>query len=181
MRVLGRLVDDIKGNAASLSMAGLAETAGRMGMVVRSGGGMPTKVRGLRELQGSLKINYDAAMRVGHHAWRTGRGRALRRQLPGLGRPAAPLGEHPVDERSSQQDDHEMDQHADEQGHVGKRPQDEPGTNGCEKDSKPMHRTASGRGSAVLEAEVSQNRIDHRNPTLRIIEVSQCALAVLLP
>ena len=63
MRALGRLVDDIKGNAASLSMAGLAETAGRMGMLVRGGGGMPTKVRGLRELQGSLKINYDAALR----------------------------------------------------------------------------------------------------------------------
>jgi hypothetical protein len=64
MRALGRLVDDIKGNASSLSMAGLAETAGRMGMVVRGGGGIPTKVRGLRELQGSLKINYDAAMRT---------------------------------------------------------------------------------------------------------------------
>jgi hypothetical protein len=64
MRALCRLVDDIKGNASSLSMAGLAETAGRMGMVVRSGGGIPTKVRGLRELQSSLKINYDAAMRT---------------------------------------------------------------------------------------------------------------------
>jgi hypothetical protein len=64
MRGLGRLLDDIKGNAASLSMAGLAETAGRMGMLVRSGGAMPAKVRGLRELQGSLKINYDAALRA---------------------------------------------------------------------------------------------------------------------
>jgi hypothetical protein len=63
MRGLGRLLDDIKGNAASLSMAGLAETAGRMGMLVRSGGAMPLKVRGLRELQGSLKINYDKALR----------------------------------------------------------------------------------------------------------------------
>jgi len=63
MRALGRLVDDIKGNAASLSLGGLAETAGRMGMLVRGGGGLPTKVRGLRELQGSLKINYDAALR----------------------------------------------------------------------------------------------------------------------
>jgi hypothetical protein len=63
MRALGRLVDDIKGNAASLSLGGLADTAGRMGMLVRGGGGMPTKVRGLRELQGSLKINYDAALR----------------------------------------------------------------------------------------------------------------------
>jgi hypothetical protein len=63
MRALGRLVDDIKGNAASLSMGGLSETAGRMGMLVRGGGGMPMKVRGLRELQGSLKVNYDAALR----------------------------------------------------------------------------------------------------------------------
>jgi hypothetical protein len=63
IRGLGRLLDDIKGNAASLSLGGLAETAGRMGMLVRGGGGVPMKVRGLRELQGSLKINYDAALR----------------------------------------------------------------------------------------------------------------------
>ncbi len=63
MRGLGRLLDDIKGNAASLSLGGLSETAGRMAMLVRSGGGVPMKVRGLRELQGSLKINYDAALR----------------------------------------------------------------------------------------------------------------------
>ena len=62
-RGLGRLLDDIKGNAASLSMSGLSDTAGRMGMLVRGGGGMPQKVRGLREMQGSLKINYDAALR----------------------------------------------------------------------------------------------------------------------
>lgn len=63
MRGLGRLLDDIKGNAASLSLGSLADTAGRMGMLVRGGGGVPMKVRGLRELQGSLKINYDAALR----------------------------------------------------------------------------------------------------------------------
>ena len=63
MRGLGRLLDDIKGNATSLSMGSLADTAGRMGMLVRAGGGIPMKVRGLRELQGSLKINYDAALR----------------------------------------------------------------------------------------------------------------------
>ena len=62
-RGLGRLLDDIKGNAAALSLGGLADTAGRMGMLVRGGGGLPMKVRGLRELQGSLKINYDAALR----------------------------------------------------------------------------------------------------------------------
>jgi hypothetical protein len=63
MRGLGRLLDDIKGNAASLSLGGLAETAGRMGMLVRSRGGMPVKVRGLREMQSSLKSSYDAALR----------------------------------------------------------------------------------------------------------------------
>jgi len=63
MRGLGRLLDDIKGNAASLSLSGLSETAGRMGMLVRSRGAMPIKVRGLREMQASLKSNYDAALR----------------------------------------------------------------------------------------------------------------------
>jgi len=63
MRALGRLLDDIKGNSASLSLGNLADTAGRMAMLVRGGGGLPTKVRGLRELQSSLKINYDAALR----------------------------------------------------------------------------------------------------------------------
>jgi hypothetical protein len=63
LRGLGRLLDEIKSNSASLSLAGLADTAGRMGMLVRSGGGLALKVRGLRELQGSLKMNYDAALR----------------------------------------------------------------------------------------------------------------------
>ena len=63
VRGLGRMLDDIKGNAASLSLGSLADTAGRMGMLTRGGGGMAMKVRGLRELQGSLKINYDAALR----------------------------------------------------------------------------------------------------------------------
>ena len=63
LRALGRMLDGIKANAASLSLSGLAETAGRMGMLVRGGGGIPMKVRGLRELHGSLKTNYDAALR----------------------------------------------------------------------------------------------------------------------
>jgi chemotaxis protein histidine kinase CheA len=63
LRALGRLLDGLKGNAAALSLSGLAETTGRMGMLVRGGGGMPMKVRGLRELHGSLKTNYDAALR----------------------------------------------------------------------------------------------------------------------
>jgi chemotaxis protein histidine kinase CheA len=63
VRGLGRVLDDIKGNAASLSLGSLADTAGRMGMMSRASGGMAMKVRGLRELQGTLKINYDAALR----------------------------------------------------------------------------------------------------------------------
>jgi hypothetical protein len=63
VRGLARLLDEIKGNAGSLSLTGLADTAGLMATMTRRGGGLQMKVRGLRELLGSLKINYDAAMR----------------------------------------------------------------------------------------------------------------------
>lgn len=63
VRGLGRLLDEIKGNASALSLSGLAETAGIMGTMLRRGGGVQMKVRGLRESLGSLKIKYDAAMR----------------------------------------------------------------------------------------------------------------------
>jgi hypothetical protein len=64
LRSLGRLFDEIKANASALSMSGLADTAGRMGMLARGSGGMPLKLRGLRELRGSLKMTYDAALRA---------------------------------------------------------------------------------------------------------------------
>ncbi len=63
VRGLARLLDEIKGNASALSLTGLADTAGIMGTMTRRGGGLQMKVRGLRELLGSLKINYEAAMR----------------------------------------------------------------------------------------------------------------------
>ena len=63
VRGLARLLDEIKGNAASLSLTGLADTAGLMATMTRRGGGLQMKVRGLRELLGSLKFNYEAAMR----------------------------------------------------------------------------------------------------------------------
>jgi hypothetical protein len=63
VRGLCRLLDEIKGNSAALSLTGMADTAGLMGTMARRGGGLQMKVRGLRELQGSLKINYEAAMR----------------------------------------------------------------------------------------------------------------------
>jgi hypothetical protein len=63
VRGLARLLDQIKGEAGALSLTGLAETAGIMSTMTRRGGGLQMKVRGLRELLGSLKINYEAAMR----------------------------------------------------------------------------------------------------------------------
>ena len=63
VRGLARLLDEIKGNAGGRSLTGLADTAGLMATMTRRGGGLQMKVRGLRELLGSLKINYEAAMR----------------------------------------------------------------------------------------------------------------------
>lgn len=64
LRGFARLLDEIKGNAGALSLSGLAETAGIMGTMLRRGGGLQFKVRGLRELLTSLKSNYDAALRA---------------------------------------------------------------------------------------------------------------------
>jgi hypothetical protein len=63
VRGFARLLDEIKGNAAGLSLNAIADTAGLMSTMTRRGGGLQMKVRGLRELLGSLKINYEAAMR----------------------------------------------------------------------------------------------------------------------
>jgi hypothetical protein len=43
VRSLGRLLDEIKGNAAALSLSGIADTAGIMGTMVRRGGGVQMK------------------------------------------------------------------------------------------------------------------------------------------
>jgi hypothetical protein len=63
VRGLARLLDEVKGNASALSLTGIADTAGIMGTMTRRGGGLQMKVRGLRELMGSLKINYETSMR----------------------------------------------------------------------------------------------------------------------
>jgi hypothetical protein len=64
LRALGRILEEIKGNAAGLSLGALSDTASRMVMLIRGGGGVtPAKVRGLREMHGTLKTNYDAALR----------------------------------------------------------------------------------------------------------------------
>lgn len=62
-RGLGRLLDEIKGKATALSLSGIAETAGIMGTMLRRGGGVQFKIRGLRDLLGSLKSNYEGALR----------------------------------------------------------------------------------------------------------------------
>jgi hypothetical protein len=64
VRGLARLLDQIKSEAGALSLTGISETAGIMGTMTRRGGGLQMKVRGLRELLGSLRINYEAAMRA---------------------------------------------------------------------------------------------------------------------
>ncbi len=58
-----RGLDEIKANAAALSLTSLADTAGLVTTVARRGGGLQMKVRGLRELLGSLKTNYEGALR----------------------------------------------------------------------------------------------------------------------
>ena len=63
LRGFGRLLDEIKGNASALSLNGIAETAGLMGTMLRRGGGLQFRVRGLREMLGSLKSNYEGALR----------------------------------------------------------------------------------------------------------------------
>jgi hypothetical protein len=63
VRGFGRLMDEIKANAQALGLGGLADTAGLMGTMSRRGGGLQVKVRGLRELLGSLRINYDGALK----------------------------------------------------------------------------------------------------------------------
>lgn len=64
VRSLGRMLDEIKAGAQSLSLGGIAETAGLMGTMSRRGGGQQMKVRGLRELLGSLQVNYEGALRA---------------------------------------------------------------------------------------------------------------------
>jgi hypothetical protein len=63
VRGLSRLLDRLKAESGALSLGGLAETAGLMSTMSRRGGGLQVRVRGLRELLGSLKINYEAALR----------------------------------------------------------------------------------------------------------------------
>jgi hypothetical protein len=61
VRGLCRMLDELKANAQALGLPGLADAAGIMGTMARRGGGVQMKVRGLRELLGTLRANYDGA------------------------------------------------------------------------------------------------------------------------
>lgn len=63
VRQLGRLLDEIKSGAQAQGFGALSETAGIMATMSRRGGGLQMKVRGLRELSGSLAINLEGAFR----------------------------------------------------------------------------------------------------------------------
>jgi hypothetical protein len=58
-----RTLDEVKAGASALSLTSLADSAGLMATMARRGGGLQMKVRGLRELLGSLKTNYEGALR----------------------------------------------------------------------------------------------------------------------
>jgi hypothetical protein len=62
-RRLIRLLDESKAATNSVGLTALTETMGIMAMLARRTGGHQMKVRGLREGIGSLKINFEGALR----------------------------------------------------------------------------------------------------------------------
>jgi hypothetical protein len=62
-RSLARSLDILRNEAAGLMLTGLADTFGLMSNLTRRGGGVQLKIRGLREGLGSLKLNYEGAVR----------------------------------------------------------------------------------------------------------------------
>lgn len=63
IRRLTRLLDECKAATNTVGLTALTETMGIMGMLARRTGGHQMKVRGLREGLGSLKINFEGALR----------------------------------------------------------------------------------------------------------------------
>jgi hypothetical protein len=64
VKTLCRILDELRNQANTLTLNSLGDVFGMMSMIARRGGGMQMKVRALREGQGSLKINFDAALRA---------------------------------------------------------------------------------------------------------------------
>ncbi|MDX2194407.1 MAG: hypothetical protein NW201_13710 [Gemmatimonadales bacterium] len=64
VRQLARQLDETKAQAQQLGLTALAETAGYLGVLARRNGGLQSKVRGLRELLGSLATNAEGVARA---------------------------------------------------------------------------------------------------------------------
>ncbi len=62
-RRLTRRLDESKAATNTVGLAALTETMGIMGMLARRTSGHQMKVRGLREGLGSLKTNFEGALR----------------------------------------------------------------------------------------------------------------------
>ena len=64
VRGLCRMLDEMKAGSSQLGLGPLADTTGLMSSIARRSGGLQVKVRGLRELWASLKLNYEGALRI---------------------------------------------------------------------------------------------------------------------
>ena len=64
VRSMCRQLDEIKAGAGQLGLAAVAEAAGHMVTLARRSGGVQMRVRGMRELLGSMKTNYEGAYRA---------------------------------------------------------------------------------------------------------------------
>jgi hypothetical protein len=62
-RRLVRLLDMVKGATSSVGLSSLTQTLGMMAMMARRTGGHQMKIRGLREGLGSLKVNFEGALK----------------------------------------------------------------------------------------------------------------------
>ena len=64
VRAMCRQLDEIKAGAGQLGLGAVAEAAGHMVTLARRSGGVQMRVRGMRELLGSMKTNYEGAVRA---------------------------------------------------------------------------------------------------------------------
>lgn len=74
VRRLCRVLDEGQAVANSIGQTGLAEIMGMMGSIARRGGDRQMRLRGLREGLGSLKVNYEGAVRYVMREKEMGRG-----------------------------------------------------------------------------------------------------------
>jgi hypothetical protein len=63
LRSMIRMLDEMKSGASQLSIGGLAEALGSMAATARRGGGLQVKVRGLKDLMGGVRTNYEIGLK----------------------------------------------------------------------------------------------------------------------